>query len=288
MLAIVWATKYFRSYLYGRRFKIQTDHRPLNWLMSLKEPNSKLVRWRLKLEEFNHDIEYKPGRINSNADALSRIQIELNITENNETDSMVNNPGERYNEILNDSDDTGATIHSADTDSEGFIPISERNLNYFKQQFVIRQIGSGSASIRTENFFENIRKTINIRDIDDNYIINLIKNYFNPKGMNAIYVENLQLFLKIQTIYREYFSMSKMKVIRCCKIVRDILLEEERVKTIRDYHRDNNHRGINETFEHIRQRYYFPRIREKITMFINNCKICQTEKYKSTIGIRKK
>lgn len=67
-----------------------------------------------------------------------------------------------------------------------FLPISERNLNYFKRQFVIRQIGSGSASIKTEKFFENIRKTISIRNIDDNYIINLIKNHFNPKGMNAI------------------------------------------------------------------------------------------------------
>ncbi|KAJ3654355.1 hypothetical protein Zmor_013548 [Zophobas morio] len=59
LLAIVWATKYFRPYLYGRKFTIYTDHRPLQWLFSLKEPNSKLVRWRLKLEEYDYDIVYK-------------------------------------------------------------------------------------------------------------------------------------------------------------------------------------------------------------------------------------
>ncbi|EFA13197.1 Retrovirus-related Pol polyprotein from transposon gypsy-like Protein [Tribolium castaneum] len=40
-----------------------------------KQPNSKLVRWRLKLEEYDYDIVYKKGKYNTNADALSRIQI---------------------------------------------------------------------------------------------------------------------------------------------------------------------------------------------------------------------
>ncbi|CAK1595436.1 unnamed protein product [Parnassius mnemosyne] len=44
LLAIVWATKYFRPYLFGRTFKILTDHKPLQWVMNLKEPNSRLTR----------------------------------------------------------------------------------------------------------------------------------------------------------------------------------------------------------------------------------------------------
>lgn len=31
------------------KFKIITDHKPLAWLISLKELNSKLVRWWLKI-----------------------------------------------------------------------------------------------------------------------------------------------------------------------------------------------------------------------------------------------
>lgn len=94
-LAIVWACKQFRPYLYGRKFKIYTDHRPLTWLFSLKEPNSKLVRWRLRLEEFDYDIIYKKGKFNVNADCLSRITV--NALEN---ESIINNPGEVNQEIL--------------------------------------------------------------------------------------------------------------------------------------------------------------------------------------------
>jgi len=73
LLAIVWATRYFRPYLYGRHFKIVTDHKPLTWIMNVKDPGSRLLRWRIHLEEFDYEITYKRGSQNMNADALSRI-----------------------------------------------------------------------------------------------------------------------------------------------------------------------------------------------------------------------
>lgn len=79
LLSIVWATNHFRPYLYGRKFRIVTDHRPLIWLFNVKDPGSKLVRWRLKLEEYDYEIAYKPGRLNSNADTLSRIPSNVNV-----------------------------------------------------------------------------------------------------------------------------------------------------------------------------------------------------------------
>ncbi|XP_072384610.1 uncharacterized protein [Diabrotica undecimpunctata] len=75
LLAIVWAVKHFRPYLFGRKFTLITDHRPLTWLFSIKDPGSRLARWRLKLEEYNYKIEHRAGKINRNADALSRIKI---------------------------------------------------------------------------------------------------------------------------------------------------------------------------------------------------------------------
>lgn len=71
-LAIVWATKNFRHYLYGAKFIVRSDHKPLKWLLNLKDPSSKLMRWTLKLQEYNCEIEYTPGKENGGADWLSR------------------------------------------------------------------------------------------------------------------------------------------------------------------------------------------------------------------------
>jgi len=42
--------------------------------MSVKDPGSRLVRWRIQLEQYDYEIVYKPGVQNSKADALYRIR----------------------------------------------------------------------------------------------------------------------------------------------------------------------------------------------------------------------
>jgi hypothetical protein len=75
LLAIVWCCKHFRQYLYGRKFTIVTDHLPLTCIFSVKDPSSRLLRWRLKLEEYDYEVIYKKGSENRNADALGRIHV---------------------------------------------------------------------------------------------------------------------------------------------------------------------------------------------------------------------
>lgn len=81
LLAIVGACQKFRPYLYGRSFRIVTDHQPLIYLHKYKDPSSRLVRWRLKPMDFEYEIMYKKGTLNSNADALSRIVYQNNDPE---------------------------------------------------------------------------------------------------------------------------------------------------------------------------------------------------------------
>lgn len=75
LTAIHWAVNHFKGYLYGKRFVVRTDHKPLVYLFNMKNPTSKLTRMRLDLEEFDFDVEFISGKNNVGADALSRIAI---------------------------------------------------------------------------------------------------------------------------------------------------------------------------------------------------------------------
>jgi hypothetical protein len=72
-LSIVWGVETFRYYLYGRRFILQTDHNPLVWLKQVRDKNRKLLRWSISLQEYDIQIEHKPGKRHVNVDALSRV-----------------------------------------------------------------------------------------------------------------------------------------------------------------------------------------------------------------------
>lgn len=71
-LAIVWALNYFKIYLLGQQFVIETDHKPLSWLQKMKDNNSQLLKWTIQIQSYRFELRYWKGSLNANADGLSR------------------------------------------------------------------------------------------------------------------------------------------------------------------------------------------------------------------------
>ena len=77
-LSIVFALHKFHQFLYGRKFILVTDHKPL---IALFGPNkatpalaaNRLARWALMLHQYDYSIEYRKTSDHGNADALSRL-----------------------------------------------------------------------------------------------------------------------------------------------------------------------------------------------------------------------
>lgn len=161
LLGIVWAIKYFRPYLYGRKFTIYTDHRPLTWLMSLKDPNSKLTRWKLKLAEYDYKVVYKKGKQNTNADALSRAKIFHNSIDSlavnfddNDDDDIINRIFEnarREAERENNNPEHNDNRHNTDrTDNTNDQPINNNDVEIrYNNPSQTGQTGTDSMSIVT-------------------------------------------------------------------------------------------------------------------------------------------
>ena len=76
LLAVVKAVRHFRPYLYGRRFKLRTDHASLQWLCQRREPSHQVARWLEILAEFNYQLEHRAGTKHGNADGLSRRECQ--------------------------------------------------------------------------------------------------------------------------------------------------------------------------------------------------------------------
>ena len=85
LFAIVLTVEHFKQFLYGVEFVVITDHKPLKYLLTTKEPSSRLLRWINRLSMFNYRIEYRKGTKNGNADALSRLCTEPDDDEDRES-----------------------------------------------------------------------------------------------------------------------------------------------------------------------------------------------------------
>ena len=75
LLAIVHHIKTFKDYLLGKHFKVRTDHWSLKYLKRFKEPEGQLARWIDFLQPFDFEIITRNGNKHGNADALSRREI---------------------------------------------------------------------------------------------------------------------------------------------------------------------------------------------------------------------
>lgn len=255
-LAIIWAVKKFEPYLYGYKFLLITDHKPLTFIKT-SDKNSKILRWRLELGKFEYDIKYKEGKSNVVADALSR-KIEVNTNEVEELESETDLQ----------------TVHSAETSDDDFIHFTERPINYHQNQIIFRE--SNIETVLTEQIFPRYRRTI---IADNNYdkqkITRYLKSYHNGRQSAILAPENL--IQMIQEVFREHF-LNKGHFIFTNKQVEDVLSDDRQNLLIAKEH-DRAHRGITEVESQLKRSYFFPCMKKKISSYINTCKTCNMHKY---------
>lgn len=315
LLAIVWAVKHFRPYLFGRKFKIVTDHKPLTWLFSIKDPGSRLLRWRLKIEEYEYEIVYKAGKNNTNADALSRPPImnsnviDLTSDSPNQTSNMDDPLQINYEHYLTQDRyiDSPRIKLSPDRllDSrhkDVFIPIS-------CQLSDSNNICNEALHLCSQTQpFENKPKTLydvellNSNEGQNIYFCCTRPTHFDPWDSES-YFKSLLCCLQhneIKTLYvpdLRYDNTCKLQGNEQLQITAyladayecDIVICENRVQyptldeipnILKMCHDEplSGHRGILETTRKIRNAYFWKNMSNDIKNYIDSCLTCQRNK----------
>jgi hypothetical protein len=72
LVAIVFALKIWRHYLYGEKSEIYTDHKSLKYLLTQKEFNMRQRRWLELIKDYDYKINYHLGKANVVVDAFKQ------------------------------------------------------------------------------------------------------------------------------------------------------------------------------------------------------------------------
>jgi transposase InsO family protein len=79
-LALVFALKQFHYYVYGTKFTLKTDHKPLLGIFGPSKlipsmASGRIIRWCLMLQAYRFDLVHTSGKLLGNADFLSRLPL---------------------------------------------------------------------------------------------------------------------------------------------------------------------------------------------------------------------
>lgn len=284
LAAIHWAIQYFKPYVYGTKFLIRSDHKPLTYLFALKQPSSKLTRMRLDLEEYDFVIEYIRGRENYAADALSRIEFsDIRNTEINKILTVTT----RLQSKQKDSKATEKTDITEDVKVYETINAQEYSKMprmYFANDKIVIKKGK---KILFNKEFQNL---ITNGKIDLGQFFPKLE-----KVASNLDISTLQLSLEdnlLKMVHPLIFKETGNEILKNLKIVLTPILKRitsvsEKEQILKQYHNcpiQGGHTGITRMFAKIKQKYFWPKMKKEISQYVKNCKDCQLSK----IGIKTK
>lgn len=306
MLAIVWAVNHFRPYLYGTKFTIITDHKPLTFLKRMQDPGSRLLNMRLKLEIYDFEIKYKIGRNNTNADALSRsipssdpvvniidytdnygdylnfisknIIINEDIIDTNST--IENNINLHQSFLFTLTSDLANTNDFFETINNKFKILDEIQIKVTEESkcFHINQNGKIFVCAIVK---ETLRNKIKLRDIFD--ILCKIKEKCVELDIKDMCLSKFGLteghnWSKIRVMLRYIFKDTGIKV--TIYHSKYNLNNEQKIKLIKEFHDTplGGHQGLHRTYKKMKKYVSWKNMKRSIEDYIKKCISCQKNK----------
>lgn len=307
LLAIIWATKQFRPYLYGRKFTIVTDHRPLTWLFGVKDPGSRLVRWRLQLEEFDYEVVYKPGTQNTNSDALSRISI-TTVTQEPEISGEYQKYieeksrqlilGKNIKEIAGDLFEAPGEYALSHCVSQDFQMDRGIALEFRRRFGQIDELCNQKKSVTEIASIVSQERTIICLITKEHYwqkptyenlflTLTNLKHFCIKENITKLAMPKIACGLdelqwpEVRTMIRYVFRKTQVQILI---FIDNEYSKEEKLKIIEEFHNApmGGHQGISRTIKRIKQHHNWIGLKKDVQAYVSSCSSCQKNKSSNT------
>ncbi|CAF3782340.1 unnamed protein product [Rotaria sp. Silwood1] len=275
-LAMVWCIDRLRPYLLGVDFKVETDHCPLCNIHKKKSRNGRIDRWVIDvLQEYNIlEIKYKKGKCHCDADLLSRYpQSNAHDDEN----VILRKQEHGYLFPHTDTADDNDLNNCMSTAIVNVITRSKTKAN------VIHPTSSTSSTNITSEPSPPLESTttttipyidLTIKRIKQEQKLDAtIQNIITHMNHN----DNSHYELVDDVLYR--FIPRGTKNIRLPYVPRSLIKD---VLFLFHDHPSNAHFGINRTYEKLKNKYYWPNMKNSIINYIQSCLQCSKHNIRRT------
>eukprot|EP00731_Ephydatia_muelleri_P010468 Em0005g1054a len=233
----------FTPYLWGRPFKVRTDHSALKWLKIFKDPHGQVARWLEILSEYDFTVEHRPGLKHGNADSLSRLPCRQ--------------CGASQDQVENLYSLEAALAQATESDLALWLPIltpTDQETLQNKDPALARVM----VWVESNSFPKSFPK-------DGGY------------WLQTLWAQQKYLVLRNGVLYRRWEDIPGKGLNKCLQFV----LPQDLVPTVLEQLHNapsGSHLGVSKTVEKVRRRFYWPGQRRDIERWCAACESCATRK----------
>ena len=281
LLAVVKSIKLFRPYLYGRRFRLQTDHASLRWLCRRTEPLDQVARWLELLAEFQYTIEHRAGKNHGNADGLSRKGDCMGCRQCKRIEQRDGGPRQEVQQEVEHLTETRCGLCSCNWDPE------EETLEELREKDLKQETAEKGTAQEWIEMDINSVSTVSC----------LVKDQSTGQGAVPIIYKAIRDGSDIQkeTLQRGSYELRQLYLMRgSLRINQDGVLEVRLVEKEKEKWRvicpeinrqtiiwlthRQAHAGMGRTTQRIKLTWYWPGMVADIRRTVRSCEICQMAK----------